>query len=321
MDSQTTNAGISLMAANATQSSYLDFNYAGSVASKGKIYYTHSTNSMFFQTNTSNRVIIDSNGYLGLSTAIPTSSLQVSGSAATTYPSSSAICAGYDPTTNTNPILTLVGGTSSAYPHIDFRKPGQTNGNTPYTNFIGRIACDFNNGSMIFINQQAEAFRIDGASANATMLIGTTTSQSTYKFYVNGKGYIYDLTAFNLLATGTKSFDIKHPVKEGYRLRHRCIEGPEAYLFYHFQYDCKAGFNEFELPDYFDAMNSNVLVYVSPYKHFGAAWGETKQNTLTVCCSLDGTYNIQVIGTRNDQVSQDDFSKFGVEYPEELLSQ
>jgi hypothetical protein len=72
------------------------------------------------------------------------------------------------------------------------------------------------------------------------------------------------------------------------------------------------------MPDYFDVMNSNVLVYVSPFKHFGSAWGETNENTLNVCCSTDGTYNIQVIGTRNDQASRDDFIKYGVEYPEEL---
>ena len=117
-----------------------------------------------------------------------------------------------------------------------------------------------------------------------------------------------------------KNFDIKHPFKEGYRLRHRCMEAPLAYLFYHYQYDCKVGYNEFPMPDYF-VMNTDVLVYVSPYEHFGAAFGKTDKNKLIVKCSIEGTYNIQVIGTRNDQVIQDDHAKFGVEYPEHLLSQ
>jgi hypothetical protein len=77
-------------------------------------------------------------------------------------------------------------------------------------------------------------------------------------------------------ATGSKNFDIKHPFKEGYRVRHRCMEGPLAYVFYHFQFDCKVGFNEFAMPDYFDVMNTDVLVHVSPYEHFGAAWGRTE---------------------------------------------
>jgi hypothetical protein len=123
--------------------------------------------------------------------------------------------------------------------------------------------------------------------------------------------------AFN--ATGSKNFDIKHPFKEGCRLRQRCIGAP--LVDFTNQYDCKVGYNEFSMPDYFDVMNTDVLVYVSPYKHFGAAWGETDRNKLIIKCSIDGTYNIQVIGTRNDQVIQDEHSKFGVEYPETLLSQ
>ena len=114
--------------------------------------------------------------------------------------------------------------------------------------------------------------------------------------------------------------NIKHPFKEGHRLRHRCIEGPKAYLFYQYQYACQVCFNEFPMPDYF-VMNADVLVYVSPYEHFGAAWGKTDKNKLIVKCSIDGTYKLQVVGTRNDQVVQDEYEKFGVEYPETLLSQ
>jgi hypothetical protein len=75
------------------------------------------------------------------------------------------------------------------------------------------------------------------------------------------------------------------------------------------------------MPDYFDVMNADVLVYVSPYEHFGLAWGKTIENKLIVNCSISGIYNIQVVGTRNDQVVQDEYEKFGVEYPETLFSQ
>ena len=33
-------------------------------------------------------------------------------------------------------------------------------------------------------------------------------------------------------SAGAKSFDIKHPSKDGHRLRHICIEGPESAVFY-----------------------------------------------------------------------------------------
>ena len=91
-----------------------------------------------------------------------------------------------------------------------------------------------------------------------------------------------DMTCYQVKSTITKQFDIVHPTKEGYRLRHRCIEGPLAYLYYPYQYDCVVGMNTFDLPDCFAAMNSNVLVYVSPFKHFGIGWGETVNNTLNI---------------------------------------
>ena len=33
---------------------------------------------------------------------------------------------------------------------------------------------------------------------------------------------------------GAKSFDIEHPSKEGYRLRHVCVEGPESAVYFSF---------------------------------------------------------------------------------------
>ena len=95
--------------------------------------------------------------------------------------------------------------------------------------------------------------------ANQTVLIGTTTSQPTYKLNVNGNSYFNGTT----YASGTKTFDIPHPIKEGYRLRHRCAEGPQAYLMYQYQETCSVGENSFDLPDYFSAMNTDVKVCIT----------------------------------------------------------
>ena len=35
------------------------------------------------------------------------------------------------------------------------------------------------------------------------------------------------ITALNSAIAGKKAFDIPHPTKKGYRLRHICLEGPE----------------------------------------------------------------------------------------------
>ena len=120
--------------------------------------------------------------------------------------------------------------------------------------------------------------------ASTGIISGPTFTCSGTGTFVNISctGNMTSTGAFN--ATGSKNFDIKHPFKEGYRLRHRCMEAPLAYLFYHYQYDCKVGYNEFAMPDYFDVMNTSILVYVSPYEHFGAAWGKANKNKLIVKC-------------------------------------
>ena len=61
-------------------------------------------------------------------------------------------------------------------------------------------------------------------------------------------------------------------------------------------------------------MNKDVQVYASPFKHFGAAWGDVIDNTLYVTAKTAGTYNIQVVGVRSDQIALDEFAEFGVEY-------
>ena len=68
------------------------------------------------------------------------------------------------------------------------------------------------------------------------------------------------------------------------------------------------------MPEYFSAINKDVQVYVSSYRCFGNAWGEVSGNTLYITASEAGTYNIQVIGVRNDKAANDEFAELGVEY-------
>jgi len=150
---------------------------------------------------------------------------------------------------------------------------------------------------------------IDGSVANNTLLIGTQTSQSAYKLYVAGNSYFAGTTT----ASGTKTFDIPHPIKKNHRLRHRCIESPEARLLYEFQVECVEGLNSIDLPDYFGPLNTDCRVYVSPFRHFGAAWGEVGEQ-LHVTTNGPGTYNVLLLGTRNDQAARDEFAEYGVEY-------
>ena len=72
--------------------------------------------------------------------------------------------------------------------------------------------------------------------------------------------------------------------------------------------------NTFELPDYLFAMHKDVMVHVSPFKHFGSGWGETINNTLNIYCNANGYYNIQVVGTRDDPNMEEEYINNPVEY-------
>lgn len=77
------------------------------------------------------------------------------------------------------------------------------------------------------------------------------------------------MTGFNISAcTGKKDFDIPHPTKDGWRLRHVCIEGPTADVFIKGVLNSS---NIIELPDYwcglvdYDTINVN-LTPISVYQ-------------------------------------------------------
>lgn len=115
----------------------------------------------------------------------------------------------------------------------------------------------------------------------------------------------------NFSVQGTKSFVIDHPhpdKKETHHLRHGAVESPtpgENLYRYEVEAIEDGQTVEVELPDYFQYLNTNVQVFVSPVRHFGRAYGETEGNTLKVTCETAGKYNVMVIGTRNDERVQD----------------
>lgn len=56
-----------------------------------------------------------------------------------------------------------------------------------------------------------------------------------------------EVTAAGITLTSRKPFDIPHPTKKGYRLRHVCLEGPESGVYYRGRL---TGKNTIELPEY-----------------------------------------------------------------------
>jgi hypothetical protein len=78
-------------------------------------------------------------------------------------------------------------------------------------------------------------FQVDNIQLNQTMVAGGTVTAPTFIGNLIGR------------ASGNKTFDIPHPSKEGWRLRHTCLEGPENGVYVRGRL---TNSNVIELPDY-----------------------------------------------------------------------
>lgn len=145
--------------------------------------------------------------------------------------------------------------------------------------------------------------------------VGIGTNSPSQRLHVNGNAIVS-----GSLSKGSGSFDIPHPdpkKTETHRLRHYFVETPSAGgNIYKYQIKCKKGDNYIDLPDYYQYLNKDSLVWVNPVKHFGRAWGEVTKNGKKVKIVTDkkGTYNILIFGDRKDETAMKDFNKYGIEY-------
>ena len=99
--------------------------------------------------------------------------------------------------------------------------------------------------------------KIDGDSKTANALDVTGNILLTGNTIQNGNVSVEGkITGTDVFATSSvnavvKAFDIKHPLKEEWRLRHACIEGPEAGVYYRGRLK---GSNIIELPSYWKGL-------------------------------------------------------------------
>ena len=95
----------------------------------------------------------------------------------------------------------------------------------------------------------------DGKTANALDVTGNTlttgdaviTGDTTIKGDATIQGTTFASVQGTINVQGWKGFDIKHPTKEGYRLRYICLEGPEGGVYHRGRI---TGTNVINLPDY-----------------------------------------------------------------------
>jgi hypothetical protein len=293
-------------------------------------------------------------GNVGIGVAAPTSALSVCG-AMTDPVTQQGVHAG----TISNMSLVSICGAASGFSSIYFTVPGQP-ANSPVasiTLFAGTPLMSYAmagaaasymvaNITALFLplkvsigntSLAAKTAMLDvtgtanitgNVTLNSQLTIGDTVTRA-YSLYVNGTTYFtgrVDIQTSQLYINGTvKAFDIVHPNKDkaehAFRLRHRCVESDVSTCLYKYQFRCNEALNTFDLPDYFQHLLENCLVVVSPFKHFGAAWGETStdgSNKLYLTCSAPGLYNVFLMGDRKDKDAVDEFSSYGIEYRQNI---
>ena len=150
-------------------------------------------------------------------------------------------------------------------------------------------------------------------------------SDSTSDQWVSASGssgglWFYDTlesqleTDYNVFVNGTlnattKNFNIKHPLKEDYRLRYGCLEGPENAVYVRGRTNQK----QIVLPDYWKGLvhEDTVTVNITPIGNINI-WVEKIENNVIYINSLEENIDCfyMILGERSD------VEKLIVEYPE-----
>ena len=85
-------------------------------------------------------------------------------------------------------------------------------------------------------NKTIQALLVNGdvTSVGNTKQTGNTVQTGTIKASgtITANNFVGSVGTASGKSSGAKAFDIPHPSKEGYRLRHICVEGPESAVYY-----------------------------------------------------------------------------------------
>ncbi|MCD6193985.1 MAG: hypothetical protein J7L26_11040 [Candidatus Aminicenantes bacterium] len=142
----------------------------------------------------------------------------------------------------------------------------------------------------------------------------------SYEYYNNKIDFKdNDLVTTGSISKGSGTFDIPHPdpakKEAGWRLRHSFVESPTAGdNLYRYQVKVVGGQAVIKLPEYFKYLNENPQGWVSPVDVLGVARIEVDLEEARIYATVDGTYNVLIIGTRKDETAVRNWEKYGVEY-------
>jgi hypothetical protein len=133
---------------------------------------------------------------------------------------------------------------------------------------------------------------------NVAPILGDTTTT-----FLDHTTKVTTLNATFGIAVSKKSFDIPHPTKESHRLRHICLEGPEAEVFYRGRMENTTTIN---LPDYWRELvdPDSIGVHLTPMGSYQDLFVEKIEwgTKVTVKNASGGPIRCSyvVFGVRND---------------------
>ncbi len=90
----------------------------------------------------------------------------------------------------------------------------------------GNTRLEGDNGTPNALNITGNTTQVGDTNTTGNLTISGNTSQNGS---ITASG---EVTASGITLTSRKAFDIPHPTKKGYRLRHICLEGPEAGVYF-----------------------------------------------------------------------------------------
>jgi hypothetical protein len=123
---------------------------------------------------------------------------------------------------------------------------------------------------------------------------------SSSAFYASDTAYFY------FLSKAAGSFKIDHPdptKSDTMELWHSFVESPNAGdNLYRYKVTTQNGTATLQLPDYYKFLNENSQLKIAPANNFGKAYGviDPTESFVTINSTVDGDYNVLLIGTRKD---------------------
>ncbi len=154
---------------------------------------------------------------------------------------------------------------------------------------LSRVECGYGQGDAMTVHKNSGA-----------AYVGIRNYYPSEALHVGG-----NILASGSISGATKSFDIPHPdpTKPDMRLRHWCVETSDAaggVVMYRRTIDMASTTTTFQMPPWFKHLVKDVIIQVTPYQHFGSAWGECTENTIELHATTLGKWHVLITAARND---------------------